>query len=154
GSTIQLESDKIMSRRIKLQTGDVVSTGSGNLKCKTIIHAVGPIWKNGTQNELYYLDLTVKNCLNYLDNNNYTSIAIPAISTGIFGLPIDLGTKHIVSTIKNYLDDKPNSIIKYICLIDQRKEVLRSFKIHLENIFTKAGKSPGELKKSWYYQIH
>ncbi|XP_029643253.2 protein mono-ADP-ribosyltransferase PARP14-like [Octopus sinensis] len=136
GPEIQIESNKIMKkRRSELKTGEVVSTKAGKLKCKTIIHAVGPIWNNGRDQEMYYLSVSVQNCLAVLERKSYTSIAIPAISTGIFGIPIEEGTKCTVTAIKEYLDTHSNSKIKHICLIDVRKEVIRAFRHHLETVF-------------------
>ncbi|XP_029655809.1 protein mono-ADP-ribosyltransferase PARP14-like, partial [Octopus sinensis] len=136
GFEIQIESNKIMNRRrSELKTGEVVSTKAGKLKCKTIIHAVGPVWNNGRTHEIFYLSRAVQNCLAFLEEKSYTSIAIPAISTGIYGIPIEEGTKCTVKTIKNYLDTHTNSKIKHICLIDVRKEVIRAFKLHLEMVF-------------------
>ncbi|CAI9716691.1 protein mono-ADP-ribosyltransferase PARP14-like [Octopus vulgaris] len=83
GFEIQIESNKIMNRRrSELKTGEVVSTKAGKLKCKTIIHAVGPVWNNGRTHEIFYLSRAVQNCLAFLEEKSYTSIAIPAISTG------------------------------------------------------------------------
>ncbi|CAI9714770.1 protein mono-ADP-ribosyltransferase PARP14-like [Octopus vulgaris] len=122
-------------RRSELKTGEVVSTKAGRLKCKTIIHAVRPIWNNGMDQEMYYLSRAVQNCLAVLEEKSYTSIAIPAISTGIFGIPIEEGTKCTVTAIKEYLDTQTNSKIKHICLIDVQKEVIRAFRHHLETVF-------------------
>ncbi|XP_036364551.1 protein mono-ADP-ribosyltransferase PARP15 isoform X7 [Octopus sinensis] len=122
-------------RRSELKTGEVVSTKAGKLKCKTIIHAVGPVWNNGWNQEMDYLSRAVQNCLTVLEEKSYTSIAIPAISTGIFGIPIEEGTKCTVTAIKEYLDTYSNSKIKHICLIDIRKDVIRAFKLHLEMVF-------------------
>ncbi|XP_036364582.1 protein mono-ADP-ribosyltransferase PARP14-like isoform X4 [Octopus sinensis] len=136
GSEIQTESNKIMKeRRSELKTGEVVSTNAGKLKCKTIIHAVGPVWNNGWNQEMDYLSRAVQNCLAVLEEKSYTSIAIPAISTGVYGIPKEKGTECIVSTIKEYLDTHSNSKIKHICLIDEQKEVIRAFKLHLEKVF-------------------
>ncbi|CAI9714773.1 Hypothetical predicted protein [Octopus vulgaris] len=68
-------------RKSELKTGEVVSTKAGKLKCKTIIHAVGPVWNNGRDLEMDYLSRAVRNCLADLEEKSYTSIAIPAIST-------------------------------------------------------------------------
>ncbi|CAI9716700.1 protein mono-ADP-ribosyltransferase PARP14-like isoform X1 [Octopus vulgaris] len=136
GFEIQVESNKIMERRrSELKTGEVVSTKAGKLKCKTIIHAVGPVWNNGRDQEMDYLSRAVQNCLAVLEEKSYTSIAIPAISTGVYGIPKEKGTECIVTTIKEYLDTHSNSKIKHICLIDEQKEVIRAFKLHLETVF-------------------
>eukprot|EP00106_Octopus_bimaculoides_P018918 XP_014786360.1 PREDICTED: poly [ADP-ribose] polymerase 14-like [Octopus bimaculoides] len=136
GIGIQAESNEIMKqRRIELKPGEVVSTKAGKLKCKTIIHVVGPVWNNGRNHEIFHLSRAVQNCLAFLEEKSYTSIAIPAISTGIFGIPIEEGTKCTVMAIKYHLDIHSNSKIKHICLIDVRKEVIRAFKHHLEKVF-------------------
>ncbi|XP_052829753.1 uncharacterized protein LOC106880777 [Octopus bimaculoides] len=136
GFEIQAESNEIMKqRRIELKPGEVVSTKAGKLKCKTIIHAVGPVWSNGWNHEIFHLSRAVQNCLLFLEAKSYTSIAIPAISTGIFGIPIEEGTTCTVMAMKYYLDIHSNSKIKHICLIDVRKEVIRGFKHRLETVF-------------------
>ncbi|XP_036364589.1 protein mono-ADP-ribosyltransferase PARP14-like isoform X2 [Octopus sinensis] len=136
GSEIQAESNDIMEqRKNELEPGEVVSTKAGKLKCKTIIHAVGPVSNYGGTWEMFYLGIAVENCLVFLDLNSYISIAIPAINTGIYGIPIEEGTKCIVTTIKIYLDTHTNSKIKHICLIDVRKKVVSAFKRHLEMVF-------------------
>ncbi|CAI9714777.1 Hypothetical predicted protein [Octopus vulgaris] len=122
-------------RKSELKTGEVVSTKAGKLKCKTIIHAVGPVWNNGRDQEMDYLSRAVRNCLADLEEKSYTSIAIPAISTGIYGIPIEEGTNCTVTAIKEYLDTHSDSKIKHICLIDIRKEVIRAFRHHLETVF-------------------
>ncbi|CAI9716753.1 protein mono-ADP-ribosyltransferase PARP14-like [Octopus vulgaris] len=136
GFGIQAESNRIMKeRKSELTPGEVVSTKAGKLKCKAIIHAVGPIWNDGQTEEIFHLSRAVRNCLAGLEEKSYTSIAIPALSTGTFGIPIEEGTECIVTTIKTYLDAYSNSKIKHICLIDVQKEVIRAFKLHLEMVF-------------------
>ncbi|CAI9716761.1 protein mono-ADP-ribosyltransferase PARP14-like [Octopus vulgaris] len=136
GFGIQAESNRIMKeRKSELKPGEVVSTKAGKLKCKAIIHAVGPVWNDGQTEEIFHLSRAVRNCLAGLEEMSYTSIAIPAISTGTFGIPIEEGTECIVTTIKIYLDAYSNSKIKHICLIDEQKDVIRAFRHHLETVF-------------------
>ncbi|CAI9714782.1 protein mono-ADP-ribosyltransferase PARP14-like [Octopus vulgaris] len=83
GFEIQTESNTIMEERSELKPGEVVSTNAGKLKCKTIIHTVGPVWNNGRDQEMDYLSRAVRNCLAVLEEKSYTSVAIPAISTEV-----------------------------------------------------------------------
>ena len=80
--------------------GAVITTG-GNLKTKHIIHAVGP--RMGEGNEDTKLTNAVLNSLRLMDEHGLKTISFPAISTGIFGYPIDRCAKLLISTTKKYL---------------------------------------------------
>lgn len=80
--------------------GAVITTG-GNLKTKHIIHAVGP--RMGEGNEDTKLTNAVLNSLRLMDEHGLKTISFPALSTGIFGYPIDRCAKLLISTTKKYL---------------------------------------------------
>jgi len=80
--------------------GAVITTG-GNLKAKHVIHAVGP--RMGEGNEDDKLKNATLNSLKLADENNLTSIAFPAISTGIFGFPRERCAEIMLSTVIQYL---------------------------------------------------
>ncbi|MBY9014812.1 MAG: macro domain-containing protein [Candidatus Lokiarchaeota archaeon] len=80
--------------------GAVITTG-GNLKTKHIIHAVGP--RMGEGDEDTKLTNAVLNSLRLMDEHGLKTISFPAISTGIFGYPIDRCAKLLISTTKKYL---------------------------------------------------
>ncbi|MBN1215129.1 MAG: macro domain-containing protein [Candidatus Lokiarchaeota archaeon] len=114
GSKIQEEANQ----KAPILVGQAVITNGGNLKAKHIIHAVGP--RLGEGNEEIKLENAVLNSLNIMDENNLKSIAFPAISTGIFGYPIEKCAKIMISTIKNYLENRQTSIEQVIiCLFTQ-----------------------------------
>ena len=81
--------------------GGVVITTGGNLKAKHVIHAVGP--RMGEGDEDSKLTNAVLNSLKLMDEHGLKTIAFPAISTGIFGYPIDRCAKLLISTTKKYL---------------------------------------------------
>lgn len=87
GPRIQAESDAYIAKNGRLEDGDVAVTTAGLLLCKSVIHAVGPTWRGGTQGEELLLQLAVRNCLSKAAELGYKSIALPAISSGIFGFP-------------------------------------------------------------------
>ncbi|MFX0020836.1 MAG: macro domain-containing protein [Candidatus Hermodarchaeota archaeon] len=97
GPSIQEECDKIGGTFVG---GAVITTG-GNLKSKYVIHAVGP--RMGEGNEDDKLKNATINCLKLMDENKLKTIAFPAISTGIFGYPIDRCAKIMITTTKEYL---------------------------------------------------
>jgi O-acetyl-ADP-ribose deacetylase len=70
-------------------TGQAVITTAGNLKAKFVIHTVGPIYCGGTRNEAKLLQSCYRECLKLALHKNLQSISFPAISTGIYGYPID-----------------------------------------------------------------
>ncbi|TFG07913.1 MAG: macro domain-containing protein [Promethearchaeota archaeon] len=80
--------------------GAVITTG-GNLKARHVIHAVGPRMGEGQEKEK--LKNATLNSLRLMDDNNLKSIAFPAISTGIFGYPIEKCAEIMISTTKDYL---------------------------------------------------
>ncbi|GAH60651.1 unnamed protein product [marine sediment metagenome] len=80
--------------------GAVITTG-GNLKAKRVIHAVGP--RMGEGDEDSKLTNAVLNSLKLMDEHDLKTITFPAISTGIFGYPIDRCAKIMILTAKRYL---------------------------------------------------
>jgi len=81
--------------------GAVITTG-GNLKARHIIHAVGP--RMGEGDEDIKLKNAVLNSLRLMDEHGLKTIALPAISTGIFGYPIERCAKIMISATKKYLN--------------------------------------------------
>jgi len=98
GYEIQRESDEYVKTHGPVKTGEVAVTGPGKLKCRYIIHAVGPRYGEG--DDLLYS--AIKNSLEKADELNSKSIALPAISTGIFGYPLDICAKIMVKAIKDF----------------------------------------------------
>jgi O-acetyl-ADP-ribose deacetylase (regulator of RNase III) len=80
--------------------GAVITTG-GNLKAKHVIHAVGP--RMGEPDEDNKLKNATLNSLKVADENHLKSISFPAISTGIFGFPIDRCAEIMLKTTVEYL---------------------------------------------------
>jgi len=97
GSTIQEECNKIGGSFVG---GAVITTG-GNLKAKHVIHAVGP--RMGEGDEDAKLRNAVLDSLKLMDEHGLKTIAFPAISTGIFGYPIERCANVMISTAKKYL---------------------------------------------------
>jgi len=97
GPTIQEECNKIGGTFVG---GAVITTG-GNLKAKHVIHAVGP--RMGEGDEDIKLENATLNSLKLMDEYQLKSISFPAISTGIFGYPIERCAKIMISTAKEYL---------------------------------------------------
>jgi len=126
GYSIQRECDKIG----RISVGTAVITSSGNLNAKFIIHAVGPRMGEGDEDEKL-LNATL-NSLKIAEQNAIQTIAFPAISTGIFGYPIDRCASIMLNTTAGYI--KSRNIIKKVifCLYDSRS--FKIFQHELEKI--------------------
>ncbi|NQV47210.1 MAG: macro domain-containing protein [Rhodospirillaceae bacterium] len=85
-------------------TGEARFTNGYNLKAPYVIHAVGPVWHGGEAGEDKLLAQCYRRALGLAVGNNLTTIAFPAISTGIFGFPADRAAQIAVSTVKQFLD--------------------------------------------------
>ncbi|XP_008402391.1 poly [ADP-ribose] polymerase 9 [Poecilia reticulata] len=112
GPQIQKESDDYIRKHGKLQTGEAVALGPGSLPCKKIIHAVGPyLPPNPPKYDLSkakpFLEKAILNILDKVEKYHLATVAIPAISSGLFNYPLPECANTIVSTIKNYYDNLP-----------------------------------------------
>jgi O-acetyl-ADP-ribose deacetylase len=83
--------------------GDAVITPGFGLRARFVIHAVGPIWQGGDRGEADLLASAYRSSIALAETNRLGSIAFPAISTGIFGYPLESATRIAVETIDNEL---------------------------------------------------
>jgi len=113
GPQIQQECNKIGGTFVG---GAVIST-AGNLKAKHVIHAVGPRMGEGNEDEK--LKNATLNSLKVADENNLKSISFPAISTGVFGFPIDRCAEIMLRTTIDYLKGQTSLERVVFCLFGQ-----------------------------------
>lgn len=85
-------------------TGSAVVTPGFGLKARWIIHAVGPIWRGGSWGEDALLRSAYRSALERASELGVRSVALPLISTGIFGFPIDRALAIATSEISAFLD--------------------------------------------------
>jgi O-acetyl-ADP-ribose deacetylase (regulator of RNase III) len=88
-------------------TGGAKITRGYRLKAKHIIHAVGPVWHGGGSDEEALLASCYRSALDLAAAHALTSIAYPAISTGIYGFPADLAARIAVGTVASELAASP-----------------------------------------------
>jgi O-acetyl-ADP-ribose deacetylase len=70
-------------------TGDAKATGAGNLPARYVVHAVGPVWNGGGSGEAELLASAHRRSIEVADELGCASVAFPAISTGVYGYPVD-----------------------------------------------------------------
>jgi O-acetyl-ADP-ribose deacetylase (regulator of RNase III) len=89
-------------------TGEAKITPGFGLRAHYVIHAVGPVWGGGERGEGQLLAGCYRNALRLAAENGLTSIAFPAISTGIYGFPPDRAALIAVRTVRETLPDIPD----------------------------------------------
>jgi len=113
GPSIQEECNRIGP----IQVGEAALTNAGNLKAKYIIHAAGPVSGEGEEEEK--LHNATLNSLKIAEERKIKDIAFPAISTGIFGFPIERCSEIMLKTATEFMEkhEYPQEII--FCLYGQ-----------------------------------
>lgn len=99
-------------------TGSAVVSSAGRLSAKSIFHAVGPVWRGGTQGEPSQLKSAYQTCLELAVQHDYQSIAFPALSTGAYGYPKDLAAEHSLTTIRDFLTSNRKPPLVRVVLFD------------------------------------
>ncbi len=115
GPDIQEESDAWIRQHGLVSHSHPAWTSGGLLPAKYVIHAVGPVWGDGDEDNK--LAQAVTGSLRVADELNCSSIAMPAISTGIYGFPKDRASVIIFSAIEKYFEGNPHSSIKIVKLV-------------------------------------
>jgi O-acetyl-ADP-ribose deacetylase len=111
-----------------LPTGEAVITTGGNLPAQYVIHTVGPIYGRHAGRESELLAACYENSLRLAAEHSLTSIAFPAISTGVFAYPLAEAAGISSATIKSYvaMDDR----IKEVRLVFFQERDARTFMDH------------------------
>jgi len=118
GPAIQRESDEWVRRHGLVPTGSAAITSGGSLKARYVIHAVGPVY-DGTPRSADLLASAVRSALRMADEHGLKSIALPAISTGIFGYPMEEAAEVMLRTAIEYLEGETNLERVIFCLYGQ-----------------------------------
>ncbi|MEJ2084980.1 MAG: macro domain-containing protein [Acidobacteriota bacterium] len=127
GESIQKECDRIGGTPV----GTAVITGAGDLPQKHVIHAVGPRMGEGEEDRK--LASAVRSSLALADRHDLKSIAIPAISTGNFGFPVNRCARVTLTEIHRYLQGGTKLERVEVCLFD--KETFSKFRQELRRGF-------------------
>ncbi len=104
-------------------TGEAVITNAGNLKAKKIIHTAGPVWSGGKKDEARLLRNCYRNSFLLAKKNLLKTIAFPAISTGVYGYPIEGATRIALSVGREFENDFDE--IRYVCFSQRDLQIYR-----------------------------
>ena len=108
GPTIQKESDAWVREHGRVSHAAPAWTSGGRLPAKYVIHAVGPVWGDGDEDEK--LEAAVTGSLRLADELRCSSVAMPAISTGIYGFPKERAARIIFSVIEAYFAENSSEL--------------------------------------------
>ena len=89
-----------------LPPGKTVITSGGNLKAKNVIHAVGPVWQGGNNDEPDLLAQVYTNSMSIVVVSGLKSVAFPSIGTGAYGYPIEEASRIAIKTVKQFLENE------------------------------------------------
>ena len=107
-------------------TGDARVTPGFRLPAKLVIHAVGPVWRGGRAGEGDLLASAYRSALRLAAEQGVRTIAFPAISTGIYGYPLQAATDTAVQTVRRALDE--DSSIEHVTFACFSPEVLQAYR--------------------------
>ncbi|XP_041820792.1 uncharacterized protein LOC121626379 [Chelmon rostratus] len=123
GPEVQSESNTLVRYYGKIPIGDVVATTGGNLNCKKLLHAVGPVGGKVDGRERILLVKAVQSALNLSEIMKFQSIAIPCISSGTSGFPVTVCSEAIATAVNEFGSQGGRSLSRII-LIDNRADVV------------------------------
>ncbi len=128
GDEIQRESDA----KAPVAVGGAVVTRAGRLPCRYVIHAVGPRWGEGDEERK--LRAAVRSALARAEELGLASLALPGISTGIFGYPKAEGCRVIVDEVARHLRGAPASL-RQVRLVSIDEETASHFRAAVETVW-------------------
>jgi O-acetyl-ADP-ribose deacetylase (regulator of RNase III) len=107
------------------ETGDAKLTGAGNLPVRHVIHTVGPVWRGGGQGEPELLASCYRRAIELAAQAGDRRVAFPAISTGVYGYPLDAAAQVALLATQEALEQYPEVEEARFWLFDAR--ALRAF---------------------------
>lgn len=100
-------------------TGEARLTPGFALKAKFVIHAVGPVWRGGNAGEAALLASAYRAALALARENGCRSVAFPAISTGVYGYPLEPATRIAVATVREFATEPGSlALVHFACFSD------------------------------------
>jgi O-acetyl-ADP-ribose deacetylase len=116
GPAIMRELDGIRASAGGCPTGSAVTTGAGSLPAQYVFHAVGPVYHDGRHGEPEQLANCYRKCLDLAEQHGVRTISFPAISTGVYGYPLEEAAAVALDTIAERLAH-PDCPIRDILLV-------------------------------------
>jgi len=119
GPAIAEECRRIRSAQGPLPAGKAVATTAGQLPAKYVIHTVGPVWHGGEHGEAEVLSSCYRQSMRIADELKLHSIAFPAISTGVYGYPVEQAAWVAIPTLIEGLRSARHLVLVFLVLFDK-----------------------------------
>lgn len=128
---VDAESNEWVKKHGPVGPGQAAHTGAGNMPAKWVVHVVGPRYRDGQDNE-GLLRQAVTAALDRSAELGARSVALPAISAGIFGYPRAEATRVIAQTVEDWLDQHPGTLDR-VLLVGYDESTAEDFRRGLES---------------------
>lgn len=115
GKVIQAESDAWVNEHGPVTHARAALTTAGDLPSKAVIHVVGPRWGEGDEDRK--LSLAVDAALVTAQEHQFKSVAFPAISTGIFGFPMDRAAQAMLAAVESFFGKVSDPSIQRVDIV-------------------------------------
>jgi O-acetyl-ADP-ribose deacetylase len=108
-------------------TGDAKATTAGDLPARYVIHTVGPVWRGGDQGEPDLLASCHRRVLEVAAELDCRTVAFPAISTGVYGYPVERAAEVALGTVSEELERHPGiDTVTFVLFSREHLEAYRS----------------------------
>ncbi len=105
-------------------TGDAKATGGGRLPARNVVHTVGPVWRGGGEGEPELLASCYRRSLEVAAALGCRTVAFPAISTGVYGYPLELAARVAIAAVREALAP-PVELVRFVLFSDTHLDAFR-----------------------------
>ena len=106
-------------------TGDAKASGAGNLRARHVIHTVGPVWRGGSEGEPELLASCYRRSLELAASLGCRTVAFPAISTGVYGYPVELAAPVAIAAVREAWAP-PVEVVRFVLFNTRALEAFRT----------------------------
>ena len=104
------------------ETGDAKATTAGRLAARHVIHTVGPVWRGGNEDEAALLASCHRRSLELAAELGCATVAVPAISTGVYGYPVELAAPVAIATVRE-AQRSPVELVRFVLFSQEHLDV-------------------------------
>ena len=108
-----------------LPTGQAVATTAGRLPARWVIHTVGPVWSSSADRSELLADCH-RNSLRVAAELGASTVAFPAVSTGVYRWPVKSAAEIAVAAVKDVLRDSPVALVRFVLFDEDAYEAFRA----------------------------